>query len=99
MSTSGQSRSGNSGRRPIVLISTPGPFYGHVLRFLGEGFVANGYPCIWRQTRIDQPRLALWAKKFKPLAVLEINRPLSADVDWPSNVPHLAWINDYRVDG
>jgi len=48
---------------------------------------------------IEQDELAAWARRSKACAVIEINRVLRADVDWPADVAHCAWIQDYRAYG
>jgi hypothetical protein len=83
----------------ILLTAPPGDFYAHVLRCFADGFEAAGAYCL----RLNPPpgidALAQWAKEFRPAAIFEINRVLPRDADWPSGVPHLAWLQDHRFNG
>ena len=85
--------------KPILLLAPAGDFYGYMLAGLGQGFIEHGYSCLWRNERMDQQRLADWARELQPHAVFEINRALAPDVDWPAGIPHLAWIQDRRFEG
>ena len=86
-------------QRPIALLSPPGEFYAYLLNGFAQGFLAHGYQCSVRNEQVDQHRLAEWARTYQPHAVLEINRALANDVDWPSGIPHFAWIQDRRILG
>jgi hypothetical protein len=88
-----------SKRRPILLLSPPSEFYAYLLKGLAEGFKANGYRCNSLNVHVEQSELAVWARRSKACAVIEINRVLASDVDWPKDVAHVAWIQDYRAYG
>jgi hypothetical protein len=82
----------------IILLSPPGIYYAYVLDGLARAFKAFGYPCAWRNSRLDFESLIPMLKQFGVTACLEINRVLPRDVPWPRDVAHLAWIQDYRYD-
>jgi len=83
----------------IVLIAPQNPFYADRLRGLADGFIARGYPCIVHDGIVDHDLLAEWLVKIDAALCIEINRSPSRSVNWPSHIPHAAWICDYRVDG
>ena len=83
----------------IVLLSPPGNYYAYVLDGLSRAFQALGYPCAWRNSRLDFESLIAMIKQLNVVACLEINRVLPHDVPWPRDVAHLAWIQDYRFNG
>ncbi len=82
----------------ILLLSPPGGYYAYVLDGLARAFQALGYPCAWRNSRLDFESLIPMLKQFGVAACLEINRVLPRGVPWPRDVAHLAWIQDYRFD-
>lgn len=88
-----------SKRQPILLLSPPSEFYAYLLKGLCQGFKAQGYPCNWLNVHIEQSQLAAWARRTNACAVIEINRVLGTDLDWPAGVAHCAWIQDYRAYG
>jgi len=83
------------------MLSPPNPseFYAYLLEQLSAGFKVHGYPCNWLNVHLEQEKVAAWARRSRACAVLEINRVLRPDVDWPAGVPHAAWIQDYRLFG
>jgi len=88
-----------SKRQPILLLSPPSEFYAYLLKGLSQGFKTQGYPCNWLNVHLDQGQLAAWVRRTNACAVIEINRVLGTDVDWPAGVAHCAWIQDYRAYG
>jgi len=86
-------------RRPILLLAPRIAFYAYVLEQLGAGFKALGYPCDCLNIQLEQDKVAAWARRTRACAVLEINRVLSPDIDWPTGVAHVAWIQDFRAYG
>ena len=86
-------------RQPILLLSPPSEFYAYLLKGLSHGLKAHGYPSNWLNVHIEQSQLAAWVRRSNACAVIEINRVLAADVDWPAGVAHCAWIQDYRAYG
>jgi hypothetical protein len=88
-----------STQRPILLLSPPTEFYAYQLAGLANGLKSLGYTCDWLNASLDQQKLAAWARRSNACAVIEINRILKSDVDWPKDIAHLAWIQDYRAYG
>lgn len=86
-------------RQPILLLSPPSEFYAYLLKGLCQGFKTQGYPCNWLNVHLEQSQVAAWVRRTNACAVIEINRVLAADVDWPAGVAHCAWIQDYRAYG
>jgi Glycosyl transferases group 1 len=83
----------------IVLTAPPGDFYAYVLRCFADGFEAAGAACLTVNPPPDIATLAQWASKYRPAAVVEINRVLANEANWPSGVPHAAWLQDHRFNG
>jgi hypothetical protein len=84
----------------FVLLTAPeGEFYAYVLQSFAAGFEALGVPCLCQNPPIGLDRLARWAREFHPAAILEINRVLPSELDWPRDVAHLAWYQDHRFNG
>ena len=86
-------------RPTIILLSPPGSYYAYVLQGMARAFEALGYPCAWRDNRLDFESLIPMIKQFNVAACLDINRVLPHSVPWPGDVAHLAWIQDYRYEG
>jgi hypothetical protein len=83
----------------IMLLSPPGGFYAYVLAGFAQAFNACGYPCAWRNQRVDLEAMSGLLPGFDVAACVEINRTLPAGTPWPDGTAHLAWIRDHRFDG
>src|ERR1700739_4072139 len=85
---------------PFVLLTAPeGDFYAYVLQCAAEGIERRRIGCLRHNPHPNSVGLSRWVRDFRPVAVLEINRALARQLDWPRDVPHLLWLQDHRFAG
>lgn len=86
----------------IALFSPPGEFYAHQLRCLDEGFRSLGHECFWESGFFAFDVLSNWVRENEITLVIEIDRVLPlpekwpAGKQWPKDVRHFCWMQDYR---
>ena len=89
--------------RPIILTAPATALYAAILEDLKLGFMEHGCPCAWLHYPLHshdvsghQSELGRVAQQHNAQAVFEINRALSDQTEWPSEVAHFTWIQDHR---